>query len=93
MEIQVQKAFDPIYIKKKDGKKMLRKRSKKFHKQRKTKLVRLSEKWHQQLKMMNLSNCNTISKRADRMCELFFRQNPELRVPTSKQTYTKDLLS
>ena len=79
MKIQVQKTYKPDNIKKSE---------RKFRKKRKTKLVRLSEKWHRQLKMMSLASCNTISKRLDRMCELFFKQNPELRVPTDKQAYT-----
>ena len=84
MEIQVQKnhKFD-------DSKKNLRK----FNKKRQTKLVRLSAQWHRQLKLMEMANSNTISKRLDRMCELFFKHNPELRVPRGKQKYTKDLLS
>lgn len=71
----------------------LAKSAKKFRKKRKTKLVRLSEKWHKHVKDMPDESGRTISKRLDRMCELFFKHNPELRVHTSKPTYTKDLLS
>jgi hypothetical protein len=63
-----------------------RKAIKQFRRVRRTKLVRISTKWHRQLKMMEMKKMNTISQRIDYMCELFFKHNPELRVPESVQT-------
>lgn len=93
MEIQIQKAFNPVYTKDKNGKKMLRIHKKVLHKKRVTRLVRLSAKWHWQLKMMEMPNRKTISRRLDQVCELFFKHNPGLKVPIGKPVYTKDLLS
>lgn len=56
-----------------EAEKELRKSRRQFKEKRRTRLVRLSERWHNKIKSAEIKNYATMSKKLDYICKLFFK--------------------
>ena len=60
------------------AKEEIKEAKKMFRTKRVTKLVRISSKWHERMRGMDLKKLPTLSKRLDLICESFFSNHSQL---------------